>query len=42
MILFKTNGKDVLVQSDPTLRVNMMKQGKMVYFWKFCFNIRHI
>ena len=42
MKLSKTNGKDMLVLSDPTFRVNMMKRGKNLYFWRFCFNERHI
>ena len=42
MKLSKANGKDVLVLSDPIFRVNMMKRGKIVYFWRFCFNKRHI
>ena len=35
MKLFKKNGKDMLVLSDPMFRVNKMKRGKMVFFGDF-------
>ena len=31
MILFKTNGKEVFVLSDPMFRVNAMKRGKCIF-----------
>ena len=37
MIVFKANGKEVFVLSDPMFRVNVMKWGKWVYFWSILF-----
>ena len=37
MKLSKTNGKDMLVLSDPTFRVNMMKWGKNGVFLEILF-----
>ena len=42
MILFKTNGKEVFVLSDPMFRVILMKRGKYCIFGVFCFSKRHI
>ena len=36
MILFKANGKEVFVLSDPMFRVNVIKR-KTVYFWSILF-----
>ena len=37
MKLSKTNGKDMLVLSDPTFRVNMMKRGENGVFLEILF-----
>ena len=36
MIIFKTNGKEEFVLSDPMFRVNVMKWGKWCIFGAFC------
>ena len=41
MIVFKANGKEVFVLSDPMFRVNVMKLGKWCIFGAFCFNKSH-